>query len=97
VPKHLSAELIYAVRPGDAVTVRGLKALALPLIDAATITNDATGATVVDNGPPGPDRWGSVTTITGRVLATLHGLRGEVNGAILENGTILRLGPREAA
>jgi hypothetical protein len=97
VPKHLSAQLVYAVRPGDAVTVRGLKAFALPLIDAATITNDRTGAMVVDNGPPGPDRWGLATTITGKVSATLHGPRGEVNGAILENGTILRLGPREAA
>jgi hypothetical protein len=97
VPKHLSAQLVYAIRPGDAVTVRGLKAFALPLIDAATITNDATGAVVIDNGPPGPDRGGLVTTITGKVLATLHGPRGDVNGAILENGTILRLGPREAA
>ena len=35
--------------------------------------------------------------ITGKVSATLHGPRGDVNGAILENGTILRLGPREAA
>lgn len=97
VPKHLSTQLVYAVRPGDAVTVRGLKAFALPLIDAATITNDATGAMVVDNGPPGPDRWGLATTITGKVSATLHGPRGEINGALLENGTILRLGPREAA
>jgi hypothetical protein len=97
VPKHLSTQLVYAVRPGDAVTVRGLKAFALPLIDAGTITNDATGAMIVDNGPPGPDRWGSATTIAGKVSATLHGPRGEVNGAILENGTILRLGPREAA
>jgi hypothetical protein len=88
---------VYAVRPGNAVTVRGLKAFALPLIDAATITNDATGAMVVDNGPPCPDRWGLATTITGKVSATLHGPRGEINGALLENGTILRLGPREAA
>jgi hypothetical protein len=97
VPKHLSTQLVFAVRPGDAVTVRGLKAFALPLVDAATIRNDATGATVVDNGPPGPDRWGLPTTITGKVSATLHGPRGEINGALLENGTILRLGPREAA
>jgi hypothetical protein len=97
VPKHLSTQLVYAVRPGDAVTVRGLKAFALPLIDATTITNDATRAVVVDNGPPGPDRRGSVTTITGKVSASLHGPRGEVNAAILENATILRLGPREAA
>jgi hypothetical protein len=52
---------------------------------------------VVDRGPPGPDRWGLATTISGKVSATLHGPRGEINGAILENGTILRLGPREAA
>src|ERR1700688_3899162 len=78
VPKHLSTQLVCAGRPGDAVTVRGLKAFALPLIDAGTITNDATGAMVVDNGPPGPDRWGSATTITGKVLATLHGRRGAV-------------------
>lgn len=97
VPKHLSTQFVYPMHPGDAVTVRGLKAFALPLVDAATITNDATGATVVDNGPPGPDRWGSATTSAGKVSATLHGRRGEVNGALLENGTILRLGPREAA
>ena len=66
VPKHLSAQLVYAIRPGDAVTVRGLKAFALPLIDAATITYDATGAVVIDNGPPGPERGGLVTTITDR-------------------------------
>src|SRR6202166_3794124 len=71
VPKHLSAQFVYAIHPGDAVTVRGLRAFALPLIDAATITNDATGATVVDNGPPGPDRWASATTSAGKVSATL--------------------------
>jgi hypothetical protein len=49
VPKHLSAQLVYAIRPGDAVTIRGLKAFALRLVDAATISNDATGGTVVDN------------------------------------------------
>src|SRR5436190_1567058 len=58
--------------PGRLVTIRGLKAFALPLVDAATITNDATGAMVVDNGPPSPDRWG-LATLTGKVSATLHG------------------------
>jgi hypothetical protein len=52
VPKHLSAQLVYAVRPGDAVTVRGLKAFALPLIDAATITNDATARWLSTEGRP---------------------------------------------
>ena len=52
LPPHLSAQIVYAVRPGDAVSIRGLKARALPLVDAASVTNDATRVTVVDNGPP---------------------------------------------
>src|ERR1700704_3733730 len=48
LPPHLTAQIVYSVRPGDAVTVRGLRARALPLIDAASVTNFVTGATVVD-------------------------------------------------
>jgi hypothetical protein len=40
-PPHMSAQLVYAVKPGDAVTVRGLKAYGIPLIDATAISNDA--------------------------------------------------------
>jgi hypothetical protein len=36
-------------------------------------------------------------TVQGRVQAALHGPRGEVNGAMLDDGTILRLPPPEAA
>jgi hypothetical protein len=35
LPPHLTAQIVYAVRPGDAVSIRGLKARALPLVDAA--------------------------------------------------------------
>jgi hypothetical protein len=97
LPPHLSAQLVYAVRPNDAVSVRGLKARALPLVDAASITNDATRVTVVDNGPPnGPGRAVTETTLSGKIATVLHGKRGEVNGAVLENGTMLRLAPPEA-
>jgi len=97
LPPHLTGQIVFAVRPGDAVTIRGLKALALPLVDAASVTNDATGTTVIDNGPPGgPDRWATQQTISGRIAAALHGKRGEVNGALLDNGIILRLPPPEA-
>ncbi len=79
------------------MTIRGLRALALPLVDAASVTNDATGATVTDNGRPGgPDRWASQQTISGRIAAALHGKRGEVNGALLDNGIMLRLPPLES-
>jgi hypothetical protein len=99
---HLSTQLVYAVKPGDAVTVRGLKALSSPLIAAIAITNDATGYAVVDTGPgagpgPGPRGAQQATSLQGRVQMPLHGPRGELNGAMLEDGTILRLPPPEAA
>jgi hypothetical protein len=94
LPPHLSGQVAFALRPGDAVTIRGLKATALPLIDAMSVTNFVTGATILDNGPP--DRATTEQTISGRVAAILHGKRGEVNGAVLDNGTNLRLPPPDA-
>jgi hypothetical protein len=52
---------------------------------------------VVDNGPPDrPGRRATEQTISGRIGSLLHGKRGEVNGAILDDGTELRLPPPEA-
>jgi hypothetical protein len=101
LPPHLSSQLVYAIKPGDAVTVRGLKALSAPLIAAIAITNDATGYAVVDSGPgagpgPGPRGARQAMSLQGRVQMSLHGPRGELNGAMLEDGTILRLPPPEA-
>jgi len=60
---HLSTQLVYAVKPGDAATVRALKSLSVPLVAAVSITNDASGQTVIDNGPglgpKGLAKWGS--------------------------------------
>jgi len=53
VPPHLSTQLVAAVRLGDTVTVRGLRAAAVPMVDAMSVTGDASGQTVVDTGPPG--------------------------------------------
>ena len=94
LPPHLTGQIVFAVRPGDAVSIRGLRARAIPLIDATSITNVATGKGVVDNGPP--DRAGYEQAFSGRIASTLHGKRGEVNGALLEDGTVLRLPPPEA-
>jgi hypothetical protein len=99
-PPHMSAPLVYAIKPGDAITVRGQKAYDMPLIDAVAISNDASGLTVVDRGPDREPRavaWADqLMSAQGRVQAVLHGKRGEVNGAILEDGTILRLPSPEA-
>src|SRR5216683_105562 len=42
-PPHLSTLIGYAIKPGDAVTIHGLHAAALPLVQAVSITDDATG------------------------------------------------------
>ena len=114
-PPHLSTQIAFTIRPGDAVTVHGLKAATLPLVQAASITDDASGKTVVDNGPDGRGRGGpppmppvagdpngpmggpGEVQAQGRVRMALHGPRGDVNGALLDDGTILRLPPPEAA
>jgi hypothetical protein len=104
-PPRLSTEIAYSVRPGDTVTIHGLRAAALPLVQAVSITDDATGRTVVDNGPPGPGRGpgagraappSGLTEVQGRVRMSLHGPQGDVNGALLDDGTVLRLPPPEA-
>ncbi len=94
LPPHLTAQVVFSIRPNDQVSVRGLRARAIPLIDAAAITNVATGKSVIDNGPP--DRSATEQTVSGKIVSALHGKRGEVNGALLEDGTVLRLPPPEA-
>ena len=99
LPPHLGTQLVYAVKPGDAVTVRGLRARAIPMVQAMSISNDATGTTVSDNGPGGPrGPRGAEQPLTaeGRIKAQLHGPNGDLNGALLDDGTIVRLPPTEA-
>lgn len=101
LPPHLGNQLVQVVRPGDEVTVHGLKARALPLVQALSVTNDASGRGVVDTGPP-PAPPGALATnsgwlqVRGRVRESLYGPRGDLNGALLENGTQVHLPPDQA-
>jgi hypothetical protein len=45
-----ATEVVAAVRPGDRVTIHGLKARELSLVRARSLTNDASSITVVDSG-----------------------------------------------
>ncbi len=99
LPPHLGTQLVYAVKPGDAVTIRGLKARAIPMVRAMSVKNDATGDTVTETGaggPPGSRDAQQTLNATGRIKAQLHGPRGDLNGVLLEDGTIVRLPPPEA-
>jgi len=111
----LSTQIAFAIKPGDAVTVHGLKAAALPLVSAVSITDETSHRTVTDSGasaaapanpppPPGapprggpPQPSGPISETAGRVRMALHGPQGEVNGALLESGAILRFPPDQGA
>ncbi len=96
---RLSTQLVFAVKPGDAITIHGLQAKAEPLVLAESVTNDATHATVV-GGPRGPSggAWNAHELDAGGVVkAPLHAPNGLVDGVLLTDGTIVRLPPFEAA
>lgn len=127
-PPHLGTQLVFLVKPGDSVTINGLKARNVPMVMAMQITNDATSKSVVDagrpeGGPPprehgpgreglgregpgregrgpgghgGPGPMGQKLEAQGLVKMQLHGPRGDLNGVLLQDGTIVRLPPPEA-
>jgi hypothetical protein len=108
LPPHLSDQLATAVRPGDPVSVRGYRSPAAPLVVATAVTDNSTNQTVVDQGPPPPDvrppplppgvpsPGAQQTSFSGRVQTSLYGPAGDLNGAVLYDGTIVRVPPHEA-
>lgn len=103
---HLSAQIAAAVRPGDTVIAHGLKARALALFQAVSLSGRESGRTVTDDGPgllagppprpgrrPPPPQAGPEATRSGTIRVVLHGPRGEANGLLLSDGTIVRLPP----
>ena len=95
VPPHLSTQLVFAVHPGDSVTIHGLKARAVAMVAAASITNDASNVTLVETAPHG-HHGDAHMEVTGKVKAALHNLRGDVDGVLLDNGSVIHLPPHEA-
>jgi len=106
VPPHLTAELAAALRPGDPISVRGYRLPNVPLVVAAEVSDLTTNQTVVDRGPPppgsrplpppAPGAW-QPTTLSGKVQTPLYGPAGDITGALLGDGTIIRLPPPVAA
>ncbi len=97
VMPFVSAQLVFAVKPGDAVTIHGVKAQAVPMVMARSVRNDATGATVLVTMPHRRgDSAAASLEATGTITAMLHTPRGEANGVRLEDGTQVRMPPGEA-
>jgi hypothetical protein len=103
-PPHLSTAIAYSVHPGDDITVRGLRAAVIPLVQATSIEDHTSRRTVSDEGPGKAGRAGiaarsapEVVDKQGSIRMSLHGARGEINGALLNDGTVLRIPPGAAA
>jgi hypothetical protein len=96
LPPFLSTQVVATVKPGDAVTIHGLKARALAMVAAASITNDATGTTLAVHRQMEGRGLGTPQDASGKIKALLHEPRGEVDGVLLEDGTQVRLPPSEA-
>jgi hypothetical protein len=97
-PPHLSVPLLEIARVGDTVSVQGFRGYGAGAVHAAVITNTATSRSMVDQ-PPSPDRPppppAALTALNanGRVVRLLHADMGELNGAILDDGMIVRFPP----
>jgi hypothetical protein len=103
VAPYLGPQLLQGVKPGDGVTIHGLRARVIPLVQAMSVTDDRTGRTIDDamlvgGPPPHPPEppYGQSVQIHDRVKMQLHGPCGELNGVLLTNGTIVHMPPPAA-
>jgi hypothetical protein len=106
-PPHLSNKVRKAIRPGETIKVRGVRPRSADLI-AAVATETSDGKRIVDDGPPKDheeekkDRKHAAKAerkpmqAEGVVQRALHGPKGEVRGALLEDGRMIRFPAREA-
>jgi hypothetical protein len=97
-PPHLSEALMQIARVGDTVSVQGFRGYGAGALHATVITNTSSGKSMIDQ-PPAPDRAPpplpvlTALTASGHVSQLLHADMGEVNGALLDDGTIVRFPP----
>lgn len=100
-PPHMSADLTQTVKPRDKVSAQGERENGVAF-HAFSISNTTTGRTVVESRPSQfprplpPDLRGmelKPLQARGNIKAVLVAPRGESDGAVLEDGTIIRIPP----
>jgi len=99
VPPHMAQALgARRLRPGVAVSVRGVKPRRADMVVAVSLCVDGRCVEDDEDGPeahePPPPPATLPADIVGEVRLTLHAPRGEVCGALLEDGTVVRVWPR---
>jgi len=100
----MAVELTAIVKPGDPVSVRGFREYA-GIVKALVITNEATTRAVVEHPPtlvigmvPKHLRFAMLARLqaSGNVDRAMYGNKGEINGVMLDDGTIIRFSPHAA-
>jgi hypothetical protein len=110
-PPHMSKPILAALKPGDHVSIRGVRPRGVDMVAAVSIQADDSHL-IIDQGPPkdegahkaGGDRGDKKpkpephkpVDVEGVVKRMLHGPKGEKRGALLEDGTIVRMPPHAA-
>lgn len=104
-PPHMGGAVERAIKVGDDIAVHGVKPRGADVIAAVSLVT-ANRVAIVDQGPDATHA-GSVQSddeavhddaeVRGTVRLSLFGPKGELRGAILDDGTVLRLGKKESA
>lgn len=99
-PPHLSKAVAKHIALGERIRVRGVKPRAAEVIAAVMLTSQR-GVEIVDEGPHGHEHpqksEGKSMDVQGEVVLSLYGPKGELRGALLDDGTSLRMPPHAAA
>lgn len=95
-PSYMADEVRAALRPGDKVGVRGLKLRGAEVIAAVAI-ECVNGIEILDHGPSNQvgRRISSFRPLpmsaAGKIRLTIFTSKGKVRGALLEDGTVIRM------
>ena len=105
-PPHMEKDLVAVAKPNDPVSVQGYRSSGGPVVTAYAITNTQSGQSVVEREPALLDRpimppWVKDRSLVerhaeGTIRVLLYGPLGELNGAVLEDRTIVRIPPHAA-
>jgi hypothetical protein len=98
-PPHKEGEVTRNAKVGDKLRVRGVRPRDADVLAAVAVTGES-GRQIVDKGPDHDRKHPKIEhqkmQLEGTVRLSLFGPKGELRGALLADGTIIRIGPKEA-
>ena len=98
-PPHMAEELTRHIKVGDEVGAQGVRPRGADLLAAVAVTAKD-GLRIIDEGPGDQRKRSKVEyeemDAEGAVRLSLFGPKGELRGALLADGTVIRIGPKEA-